>query len=328
MRGRSVAVLRLFAVWITSLTCVLTLSAARAAPKEARMPAKKTVQITVEGQTRTMAYVERGQGRPIVFLHGNPTSSFLWRHVMPHVDGLGRAIAPDLIGMGDSEKIPGTGDDRYRFKVHQGHLEAFLKTVGATEEVIFVAHDWGTALAFDWIRRHPESTAGVAYMEGIVQPFSWATFGEASEIFRAWRSPAGEPMILQENTFLEGMLPQGVLTPLSPETMAEYRRPFLNAGEERRPMLTWPREVPIDGEPAEVHQVVADYAAFMQKSPIPKLFINAEPGLALVGADRAFARTWAHQTEVTVPGRHFVQEDSPEAVGQALAAWIKALPSP
>lgn len=279
--------------------------------------------ITVRGAE--MAYVEEGAGRPVVFLHGNPTSSYLWRNVIPHVVDRGRAIAPDLIGMGDSAKLPGTGDDRYRFVEHRAYLDAFLDAVVPDGPVVLAVHDWGSALGFDWARRHPERVAGIAYMEAIVRPFTWEAFGEAGEVFRAWRSPAGEELILEQNMFVEAFMPQGVLRELTAEERAEYARPFAAAGEDRRPTLTWPREVPLDGEPADVTAIVGDYAAFMAATPIPKLFVNADPGLALTGADREFARTWPNQTEVTVPGLHFVQEDAPDEIGAALSAWLDGL---
>jgi haloalkane dehalogenase len=273
----------------------------------------------------TMAYVDTGEGRPIVFLHGNPTSSYLWRNVIPHVADRGRVIAPDLVGMGDSAKLPGTGDDRYRFVEHRRHLDALLDQLGVREDVVFVLHDWGSALGFDWTRRHPDAVAGLAYMEAIVRPFAWDTFGEATDFFRAWRSPAGEELILEQNVFVEQFLPTGVLRTLTDEERAEYLRPFRQAGEDRRPTLTWPREAAIDGEPADVHGIVEQYARFLSDSPIPKLFVDADPGLALVGEDREFARTWRNQTEVTVAGVHLVQEDSPEQIGTALRRWLDTL---
>jgi haloalkane dehalogenase len=272
-----------------------------------------------------MAYVEEGAGAPIVFLHGNPTSSFLWRNVIPHVADRGRAIAPDLIGMGDSAKLPGEGDDRYRFGAHRRHLDQLLETLGVRDDVIFVVHDWGSALGFDWARRHPDAIAGIAYLESIVRPFTWASFGQLADTFRAWRSPEGEKLVLDQNSFVEGMLPNGVIRELTDAEAAEYQRPFERAGEDRRPTLTWPREVPIEGEPSDVDAIVRDYSAFMATSGIPKLFVNGDPGLALAGEEREFARTWPNQTEVTVRGLHFLQEDSPDEIGAALAGWIDGL---
>lgn len=273
----------------------------------------------------SLAYVDVGAGSPIVFLHGNPTSSFLWRNVIPHVSGLGRVVAPDLVGMGDSAKLAGLGDERYRFVEHRRYLDAFLDAVGVRDRVVLVVHDWGSALGFDWACRNRGAVAGIAYMEAIVRPFTTASMGEAAEFFEVLRSPAGEQLVLDENAFIESMLPAETLSPLDDATMAEYRRPFTSAGEDRRPTLTWAREVPIDGQPADVEAIVTASAAFMSMSPIPKLFINAEPGMALTGELRDFARSWPNQVEVTVPGLHLVQEDSPNEIGAALAHWIMGL---
>jgi haloalkane dehalogenase len=273
----------------------------------------------------SLAYVDVGEGLPIVFLHGNPTSSFLWRNVIPQVAGLGRVVAPDLIGMGDSSKLVGVGDERYRFVEHRRHLDAFLDSVGVYDRVVLVVHHWGSALGFDWAARNPDPVAGIAYMEAIVHPFTTASMGEAAEFFEVLRSPAGEQLVLDENAFIETMLPAETLKPLDDAAMAEYRRPFTTAGEDRRPTLTWAREVPIDGQPADVEAIVAAYAAFMSTSPIPKLFVNGDPGMALTGELRDFARSWPNQIEVTVPGLHLLQEDSPHEIGTALAEWIGGL---
>jgi len=277
--------------------------------------------VPVEGAT--MAYVEEGTGDPIVFLHGNPTSSFLWRSVIPEVRDLGRCIAPDLIGMGDSEALPpGT---EYRFVEHRRYLDGFLDAVDATENVTFVVHDWGSALGFDWANRHRDAVAGIAYMEAIVRPVTWEEWPEASRrIFQGMRSPAGEELILEKNVFIERILPASVIRELTDEEMDEYRRPFREAGERRRPMLTWPREIPIDGEPADVHEIVASYAEWLARSDVPKLFVAADPGAILVGPQREFCRSWPNQTEVTVPGIHFVQEDAGPEIGKAIAAWIRS----
>jgi len=277
---------------------------------------------------RRMAYGEEGEGRPIVLLHGNPTSSFLWRDVIPHLAPLGRCLAPDLIGMGDSDKLEPSGPDRYTFAEHRRFLEALLAELGVTGDVTFVVHDWGSALAFDWARRHPEAVRGIAYMEAIVRPVTWADWPDvARKIFQAMRSPAGEELVLEKNIFVERILPGSVLRPLPEDVMTEYRRPFIEAGEGRRPTLTWPRQIPIEGEPVDVVALVEDYGAWLaENSHLPKLFVNAEPGSILVGAQRDFCRSWPNQTEVTVPGLHFVQEDSGDEIGQAVAAWLEKLP--
>lgn len=269
-----------------------------------------------------MAYVETGEGDPIVFLHGNPTSSYLWRNVIPHVSDLGRCIAPDLIGMGDSDKVTELG---YRFADHRRYLDAFLDAVGASDAVTLVVHDWGSALGFDWANRHRESIAGIAYMEAIVRPVSWSDWPPVSRsIFEAMRSPAGEQIVLEKNTFVEKILPASIIRPLSGEEMDAYRRPFRNPGEDRRPTLTWPREIPIDGEPGDVADVVANYGRWLSTSDVPKLFIDADPGAILVGDQREFCRRWPNQTEVRVAGIHFIQEDSPDEIGTALRQWIES----
>jgi haloalkane dehalogenase len=277
---------------------------------------------------RRMAHVEAGEGRPIVLLHGNPTSSFLWRDVIPHLAPLGRCLAPDLIGMGDSDKLESSGPDRYTFAEHRRFLDALLAELNVTGDVTFVVHDWGSALAFDWARRHPEAARGIAYMEAIVRPVTWADWPDvARKIFQAMRSPAGEELVLEKNIFVERILPGSVLRPLPEDVMAEYRRPFAEPGEGRRPTLTWPRQIPIEGEPADVVALVEAYGAWLaENSDLPKLFVNADPGTILVGAQRDFCRSWPNQTEVTVPGLHFVQEDSGDEIGQAVAAWLEKLP--
>ena len=278
---------------------------------------------------RRMAYVEAGSGDPIVFLHGNPTSSYLWRNVIPHLEGLGRCIAPDLIGMGDSEKLEGSGPERYRFVEHRDYLDGLLAALGVTEKGTLVVHDWGSALGFDWANRHRGAVRGIAYMEAIVAPFpSWAEWPPAvAPTFQAFRSPKGEAMILDGNAFVEQVLPRSVLRKLGDAEMNAYRRPFLEPGEGRRPTLTWPRQIPIGGEPADVTAIAADYAAWLATSDLPKLFVNAEPGAILTGAQRELCRRWPNQTEVTVAGSHFVQEDSPDEIGAAIADWLRGMAS-
>ena len=270
-----------------------------------------------------MAYVEAGGGDPIVLLHGNPTSSYLWRGIIPHLTGLGRCIAPDLIGMGDSDKLKDSDPHRYRFVEHRRYLDAFLEAVGVHDNVTFVVHDWGSALGFDWANRNRHAVKGLAYMEAIVQPLTWTQWPEAAlRVFQGFRSTNGESMILTSNLFVERVLPGSIKRELTDEEMAEYRRPFLEPGEGRRPTLTWPREIPIEGEPEDVTEIVGSYAVWLNQSPIPKLFINADPGAILVGEQREFCRAWPNQTEVTVPGIHFIQEDAPDEIGQAIADWL------
>ena len=275
---------------------------------------------------RSIAYIDEGNGDPIVFLHGNPTSSYLWRNIIPHLDGLGRCIAPDLIGMGDSEKLPQSGPASYRFVEHRAYLDALLAHLGVTQNVVLVVHDWGSALGFDWGNRHREAVQGYAYMESIVRPVTWDEWPEAARrVFQGFRSPAGDDMVLDKNVFVERVLPGSVLRPMTEAEMAVYRHPYLNAGEDRRPTLTWPREIPIDGEPADVVAIVQDYADWLSSSDLPKLFINAEPGAILTGPQRDFCRRWPNQEEVTVSGSHFIQEDSPDDIGAAIAAFVKRL---
>jgi haloalkane dehalogenase len=275
---------------------------------------------------RSMAYVETGSGDPIVFLHGNPTSSYLWRNVIPHLEGAGRCIAPDLIGMGDSDKLTPSGPDRYRFVEHRKHLDALLAHLGVTANVTLVIHDWGSALGFDWANRHRDAVKSIAYMEGIVRPVTWADWPDAArQVFQGFRSPAGEAMVLEQNVFVERVLPGSILRGLTEAEMAVYRRPYTEAGESRRPTLTWPRQIPIEGEPADVRAIVEAYGQWLAASPLPKLFINAEPGAILIGAQREFCRSWPNQTEVTVPGVHFIQEDSPDEIGTAVAHWYAGL---
>ena len=268
-----------------------------------------------------MAYVDSGTGAPIVFLHGNPTSSYLWRNVIPSVEGLGRCLAPDLIGMGDSDRVSG---NLYRFVDHARYLDAWFDAVGATENVTLVLHDWGSALGFYWAHRHPDRVRAIVYMEAIVQPVTWDEWPEAARgIFQTMRSPAGEEIVLQKNVFVERILPASVVRGLTEEEMAVYRRPYLEPGESRRPTLTWPREIPLEGEPADVVEIVDRYAKWFATSDVPKLFINAEPGSILTGAQREFCRSWPNQEEVTVKGIHFIQEDSPAEIGQAIANFLK-----
>ena len=274
----------------------------------------------------SMAYVEAGEGDPIVLLHGNPTSSYLWRGIMPHLAGLGRCIAPDLIGMGDSDKLADSGAQRYRFVEHRQYVDAFLDALGVNGNVTFVVHDWGSALGFDWANRNRQAVKGLAYMEAIVQPLTWQQWPQAAlKVFQGFRSDGGESMVLTHNVFVERVLPGSIRRKLSEEEMAEYRRPFLEPGEGRRPTLTWPREIPIEGEPADVTETVAGYADWLRQSPVPKLFVNADPGAILVGQQREFCRSWPNQAEVTVPGIHFVQEDAPDEIGQAIAGWLRAI---
>lgn len=290
------------------------------------MTEQRLTKKTVDVPGGRMAYHERGEGAPVLLLHGNPTSSYLWRDVIPELEGLGRLIAPDLIGMGDSAKLPNPGPDTYRFTTHRQYLDAFIDAViGKAESIVFVLHDWGSALGFDWANRHRDRVRGIAYMEAIVRPVaSWDEWSpSAVPIFQGFRSEKGEAMILDRNMFVERVLPGSVLRKLTETEMTEYRRPFLQR-EDRWPTLTWPRQIPIAGEPAEVVEIARAYSQWMAENRVPKLFVNAEPGAILIGALREFCRGWKNQIEVTVPGSHFIQEDSGQAIGRAVAGWIRA----
>ncbi len=281
---------------------------------------KKHIQVL----DKRMAYVEMGEGDPIVFLHGNPTSSYLWRNIMPHLRAHGRCVALDLIGMGDSDKLDDSGPDRYSFIEHRKYLDAALDALGVSENVRLVIHDWGSALGFDWANRHRDCVKGICYMEGLVCPIaSWDDWPEAARrVFQGFRSPAGEDMVLEGNVFVERVLPGSIIRKLDEKEMAAYRRPFAEPGEARRPTLSWPRQIPIAGEPAEVVAIVEAYGDWLKSSDLPKLFINAEPGAILTGPQREFCRSWPNQVEVTVSGIHFIQEDSPDDIGSSIADWL------
>jgi haloalkane dehalogenase len=271
-----------------------------------------------------MVYVDTGAGDPAVFLHGNPTSSYLWRNVIPPVARQYRCLAPDLIGMGDSGKNPAGS---YRFRDHARYLDAWFEALDLDRRVTLVVHDWGSALGFHWAHRHPERVRAVAYMEALVQPLAWTDWPEAArQIFQALRSPAGEEMVLQKNVFVERILPASVLRRLTEAEMEVYRRPYHAPGESRRPTLSWPREIPIEGEPADVVEIVSGYGRWLAHSALPKLFVNADPGTILVGAQRDFCRTWRRQQEVTVGGRHFIQEDSPLEISRAISGFLATVP--
>jgi len=281
---------------------------------------KKTIDIL----DARMAYHERGEGRPVLFLHGNPTSSYLWRDVIPELEGLGRLVAPDLIGMGDSTKLASPGPDTYRFATHRKYLWAFIEQViGGSESLVLVVHDWGSALGFDWANHHRDRVQGVAFMEAIVTPMTWSEFpSDVREVFQGFRSPVGERMVLEQNIFVEGVLPAQIQRRLTDEEMGYYRRPFANPGEDRRPTLSWPRNIPIDGEPSEVVSVVEAYSRWLAESDVPKLFIKAQPGAVVNDRTLQLIRTWPNLTETTVSGIHFVQEDSPDEIGTAVAKFV------
>ena len=279
----------------------------------------------VEVLGKKMAYHERGEGNPIVFQHGNPTSSYLWRNIIPYLENQGRCIAIDPIGMGDSEKLEDKGENTYSYHVQKRYFDACLKELNIDNNVIFVIHDWGSSLGFNWSFENKNSVKGICYMEAIVQNLIWDSWpDDATSIFQGFRSEAGEDLILKKNLFIEGVLPSAIIRDLSEKEMTVYRKPFLNELE-RRPTLDWPRQIPINGEPEEVCAIVEKYSGWMSENEIPKLFINAEPGSILVGKQRKFCREWKNQKEVTVSGTHFIQEDSPHEIGQAIAEWVKVI---
>lgn len=279
-----------------------------------------------------MAYIDEGENTSsssasaIVFQHGNPTSSYLWRNVMPHLEGLGRLVACDLIGMGGSDKLADSGPDRYHYAEQRDYLFKLWDSLDLGDRVVLVLHDWGSALGFDWANRHRDRVAGIAYMEAIAMPVTWSDWPDpVRAVFQGFRSPNGESMVLEQNMFVEGVLPGAIRRTLTDEEMDHYRAPFREPGESRRPTLSWPRNIPVDGEPADVVAAVEDYANWLKTSDVPKLFVNAEPGAIMRGRVREFARTWPNQTEVTVPGTHFIQEDSPDQIGAAIADFVRGL---
>ncbi|RLE23761.1 MAG: haloalkane dehalogenase [Actinobacteria bacterium] len=298
------------------------------APFDTTPLTKSYSDITVGNVTKQMAYFDSGPAadtdRSIVFLHGNPTSSYLWRNIIPHVESLGRCVAPDLIGQGDSDKLDDVGPGSYRFVEHREWLDGLLDSLDLGDNIVFVIHDWGSALGFDWAHRQPDRVSGIVYMEAIVMPVpTWDSWPpNARGIFQGMRSEAGEEMVLDKNLFVDAILPNAIIRGLTAQEHEEYRRPFLQAGEDRRPTLTWPREIPIEGEPADVAEIVQAYADWLSASDMPKLFVDADPGAILIGDQREFCRNWPNQREVRVAGNHFIQEDSPHEIGEAIADWI------
>jgi|SRR5581483_4083597 len=275
---------------------------------------------------KNLAYIDEGQGDAIVFQHGNPTWSYLWRNVMPHLEGMGRLVACDLIGLGGSEKLDNPGPDSYHYNESRDYLFALWDALDLGENITLVLHDWGGPLGFEWAKKNRARVAGIVYMEAPVVPLEWEDFPEEIvPMLRACRSPQGEEMILENNRFVEGVIPGGTLRTLSDEEMDHYRQPFRNAGEDRRPTLSWPRNIPIGGEPAGVVSTVKELGHWLSEGEIPKLLIRGEPGFIIRGRALEAVRTWPNQTEVTVPGLHFIQEDSPDQIGDALVSFVRTL---
>lgn len=274
-----------------------------------------------------MAYYEVGEGDPIVFLHGNPTSSYLWRNIIPHVQHLGRCIAPDLVGMGDSDPLPDSGPGTYKFSVHRDYIFDLLDAIGVDNRVTLVIHDWGSGIGLSYAQNRPERIKGIAYMEAILSPPGLPAIPEPTQgFFATFRSAAGEQAVLENNVFVEQILIGGLGYYLTDEDRAEYRRPYLQPGESRRPTLTWPRELPRGGNPADTVALVESYTDWFANSDVAKLFIRANPGAILNDpALLEYVRAFRNQREVTVYGSHYVQEISPQAIGRALAEWLAEL---
>ena len=275
---------------------------------------------------KKMAYLDSGEGQSIVFLHGNPASSFLWRNITPAVEGMGRIVVPDLIGMGDSEKLEGVDNPDYQYHGQYKYLSNLLDSLDLGNEVNLVIHDWGSAMGFQYARENSDRIKSITFMEAIVAPLSWDDWPEnARNIFQLMRSEAGEELVLEKNIFVERILLNDSAEGFSEEEKAEYIRPFKEAGEDRRPTLTWPRQIPVDGEPQAVIDEVIKNGEFHKDSNIPKLFINADPGSILTGKQREFVRSWNNLKETTVKGNHFIQEHSPSEIGEALKEFISSL---
>ncbi len=286
-----------------------------------REPEKKNINVL----GKKMTYVDKGEGDPIIFQHGNPASSYLWRNIIPYLENQGRCIAIDLIGMGDSDKLTDNGNNTYSYQIQKQYFDKCLEELEIKENITFVIHDWGSALGFNWAYEHQESVKGICYMEAIVKKISWEDWPkDAKSIFQGFRSDAGEDLILKKNLFIEGVLPNAIIRNLTETEMDIYRKPFLKEID-RRPTLDWPRQIPINNEPEDVCKIVDDYSSWMSINEIPKLFINADPGSILTGKQREFCRKWKNQQELTVKGNHFIQEDSPNEIGEAISKWYRNL---
>jgi|TARA_B100000085_G_scaffold99363_1_gene90426 haloalkane dehalogenase len=280
----------------------------------------------IDVKDKKLAYIDQGKGDAIVFIHGNPASSYLWRNIAPNFIKSHRIIVPDLIGMGDSEKLGGVDNPEYSFNGHYNFLDEFLIKLNLGEKINLVIHDWGCGLGLKFARLHPEIISSITFMEGITVPLKWEQWPEAgTKIFKLFRSEVGEELILDKNIFVERILFADPITPMSDKTKEEYLRPFLNPGEDRRPTLTFPRNIPLDGEPNDTYVEINKNAEFHKNSNIPKLFINADPGFLLVGSQRDEVRNWNNLKEVTVKGNHFIQEDSPDEITAHIKDFINNL---
>jgi len=270
-----------------------------------------------------ISYVDVGNGEPVVFLHGNPTWSYQWRNIIPYLSGNRRCLAPDFVGMGWSGKSP---TKAYRFVDQVRYLDAWFDGLALTKNVTLVGHDWGGPTAFYRARRFPDQIKAIAYFEAIVLSRRWADYSGGRDIrFRRLRSPEGERLVLDENFFVETSLPGGTMRKLSDEEMAAYRAPYRDR-ERRLPTLVWPRELPIEGEPADVVAIVDKNAEWLSASAnLPMLFINGEPGASISGRAREYCRSLPNQREVTVKGLHHLQDDSPNEIGAALREFVLGL---
>ena len=279
-----------------------------------------------EVRGRRMAYIDEGQGDAIVFQHGQPTSSYVWRNVMPRVEGLGRLVACDLVGMGASEKLTPSGPNRYRYAEQREFLFALWDALDLGDRIVLVLDDWGATLGFEWARLHPDRVKGIVHMEAIAEPMSWSDLpAQARPFFQVLRSETGERMVLEENIFIERILPAAVLRQFTDEEMEHYRKPFLKPGEDRRPMLSWPRSLPLDGEPSDVVKVITENKTWLARGDVPKLFISGDPGQIVRGRIAQAIRSWSNQTEVTVKGRKLLQEDSPHEIGSTVANFVRSI---
>ncbi len=281
--------------------------------------------VTVHG--KRMAYVDTGgDGDSIVFLHGNITQSYMWRNIIPHVEPLARCIAVDNIGQGDSAKLDDSGPGSYRLREHQRYIDGFLEQVDPGDRVTLMMHDWGVQLGLGWGNRNRHRLKGIAHMQGLMGNLNWDFWNqEVSAVMKRLRTDDGEDLVLNQNLFVEKVLPAMVIRDLPAEVWDEYRRPYRNPGEDRRPSLTWPREIPVEGEPADVLSVIENNNRWLAGSPIPKLYIHVRPETVIKGHVLEHVRSFPHQTEVSVQGLHYVQEDSPHEIGAALADWYRRL---
>jgi haloalkane dehalogenase len=284
---------------------------------------KKSIMV----KDRKMAFIEVGRGDPIVFIHGNANSAYMWRNILPYMEDLGRLIAIDNIGQGDSDKLPDSGPGSYTLAEHQVYINGIMEALDINKNVTLVMHDWGGPLGLTWARSHSENIKGLVHCEIVVgNHSSYDDYPDGhGERLKRVRGPDGEKLVMTDNYFIEKIYMGGVIRNIDDETMAEIRRPYEGPRENRRPTLTWPRQIPIGGKPKDVADLVDDLSFWMAENDIPKLFIRAEPGQILFGRDLEIINSWANQKTVTVAGLHHPQEDSPDDIGIALRNWYKLI---